>query len=162
MTQRDTHIVQRNGYSRGPLVDMIRPYPDAIRYSLNRLNGSSTWAYSLWRAPEDADLLSDIPLSDEYMQSAGSAAAMTVEIRQLDADGVAHQYVVGKSGARIGSTPTEVIRWDDGRHSSLVHPHEVFTADEAAEIFYAYYLTNETPDAVVLREIDIDPKPPVV
>lgn len=160
MTQiRRTHIEQSNGDSRGPLVDSIRPYPEAIRFALNRLNGSSTWAYSLWRAPEGADLLKDIPLSDEYLQAAGSAAAMTVEIRTVDADGLAHQYVAGKPGAVPDSTPTEMITWDDGRQRSHVHGHEVFTADEAAQVFYAYFLTNETPDSVTLREIDIEPGP---
>ena len=57
---RPTHVVQSNGSSRGPLIDTRRPYPEAIRFSLNRMNGSSFWAYSLWRAPEGADLLEDI------------------------------------------------------------------------------------------------------
>lgn len=150
-----THVVESNGYSRGPLIDSVRPYPDALRFSLNRMNGASFWAYSLWRAPEGADLLEDIPLSDEYLQSAGSAEALTVEVRVLDDDGVAHQYVVGKEGGEPQGEPTQVIRWDDGRHSTTVYPHEVFTADEAADVFYAYFLTDEVPATYTLRELDL-------
>lgn len=155
MTQR-THVVESNGYSRGPLIDTIRPYPDAIRFSLNRMNGTSMWAYSLWRAPEGSDLLDDIPLSEEYLQSAGSAEALTIEVRVLDGDGVAHQYVVGKPGEYPTEAPTEVIRWDEGRHSTTVHPNEVFTADEAAEVFYAYFLTDKVSEPYTLRELDLN------
>ncbi|MBO0981416.1 hypothetical protein [Microbacterium sp. SD291] len=154
MTRR-THVVQSNGISRGPLIDSVRPYPEAIRFALNRMNGSSFWAYSLWRAPEEADLLDDIPLSDEYIQSAGSAEAMTLELRRLEADGSAHQYVIGKPGGEQIANPAEVISWDDGRHSTRVHPHEVFTADEAAEVFYAYFLTDAVPAPYVLRELSL-------
>lgn len=151
----DTHVVQSNGFSRGPLVDVVRPYADQLRFSLNRMDGSQLWAYSLWRAPEGSDLLEDIPLSDEYIQSAGSAEAMTVELRVVDAAGAAHQYTVGKPGGEATGEPTEVIRWDDGRYRTLVHPHEVFTADEAAEVFHHYFLTDGVPDDFTLRELDL-------
>uniref|UniRef100_UPI00261400D6 hypothetical protein n=1 Tax=Microbacterium sp. TaxID=51671 RepID=UPI00261400D6 len=150
---RKTHVVESNGYSRGPLIDSVRPYPDALRFSLNRMNGTSFWAYSLWRAPEGSDLLDDIPLSDEYLQSAGSADALTIEVRVLGDDGEPHQYVVGKPGEKPTGAPSEVIRWDDGRHSTTVYPNEVFTADEAAEVFYAYFLTDEVAEPYVLREL---------
>lgn len=152
---RDTHVVQSNGFSRGPLVDVVRPYADQLRFSLNRMNGTSFWAYSLWRAPEDANLLEDIPMSDEYLQSAGSAEALTVELRVVGDDGVAHQYTVGKPGEEPTGEPTEVIRWDEGRHSTKVHPSEVFTADEAAEVFQAYFLTDTVPASYTLRELDM-------
>lgn len=84
---RDTHVVESTGYSRGPRIDTVRPYPDALRFSLNRMNGTTFWAYSLWRAPEGPDLLDDIPLSDKYPQSAGSVDALTIEVRVLDEDG---------------------------------------------------------------------------
>jgi hypothetical protein len=152
---RHTHVVQSNGYSRGPLLDTFRPYPDQLRFSLNRMNGASFWAYGLWRAPEGSDLLEDIPLSDEYVQSAGSAQAMTVEVRVLDENGAAHQFTIGKPGERPGGPPTHVIHWDDGRHSTTVYVNEVFTADEAAEVFSAYSQTDEVPDSYTLRELDL-------
>lgn len=152
---RHTHVVESNGYSRGPLIDSVRPYPDAIRFALNRLNGTSFWAYSLWRAPAGTDFLKDIPLSDEYVQSAGTAQVMTVEVRVLDANGAAHQYVIGKPGDRPAGAPTEVIHWEDGRHSTTVYPNEMFTADEAADVFYVYFQTDEVPESYTLRELDL-------
>ncbi len=152
---RTTHIVQSNGCSRGPLVDSVRPFPEALRFSLNRLNGTTFWAYSLWRVPPGSDLLDDIPLSEEYLQSAGSAEALTIEVRVLDGAGIAHQYVVGRPGAEPVGAPSEAICWDEGRHSTTVHRNEVFTADEAAEVFYTYYLTDQVGQPYALRELDL-------
>lgn len=155
-----THVTQQNGYSRMALIDSLRPYPDQIRFSLNRMNGTSFWAWSLWRAPEGADLLEDIPLSDEYLQCAGTAEALALEVRRLDSDGTAHQYAIGKPGSDSTGEPTEVIHFDDGRHSTTVYPHEVFTADEAAVVFYTYFLTDEVSQPYELRELDLSwPKP---
>lgn len=67
----------------------------------------------------------------------------------------AHQYTLGKPRAEQTGSPTEEIRWDEGRHSTLVYPNEVFTADEAADIFYAYFLTDAVPETLVLRELDL-------
>lgn len=150
-----THIDQMNGYSRGPLIDSVRPFPDQIKFALNRMNGASFWAWSLWRAPEDADLLEDIPLSDEYMQCAGSSEAMTLEVRTLDKDGIGHQFVIGKPEDNQGEEPTEVIAWDENKYSTTVYKNEVFTADEAAEVFYSYFLTNEVIEPYTLRELDL-------
>lgn len=157
---KPTHIHESNGLSRGALLDDLRTYPEEIRFVLNRMNGSSFWAWSLWRAPEGADLLDSIPLSNEYIQCAGTAEALTIEVRYLDPDGTAHQYVVGRPGGDTSGEPTEVITWDDGRHSTTVYPNEVFKADEAAVIFYTYFLTDKVAQPYVLREIDMSvPEP---
>ncbi|KQR48123.1 hypothetical protein ASF87_04140 [Microbacterium sp. Leaf161] len=155
-----THIRQINDSVRGALVDYVRPYPDQIRFSLNQMNGMSTWAWSLWRAPEGADLLESIPLSGKYMQCAGAADALTIEVRRLDTDGTAHQYTIGKPDGDLSGAPTEVIHWDEGRHSTTVYPHEVFTADEAAVIFYTYFLTDMVSQPYELRDLHLSwPKP---
>lgn len=147
---RRSHITQRNGASRMPLVDDIRPYEDQIRFTLNRMDGTTFWAWSLWRAPEGADLLEALPLSDEYLQCAGSAEAMTIELRMPAGDGAARQYTVGKPGGDADAAP-ETIPWDDGRRSTEVLPHEVFTADDAADVFGAYFRAGEVGAPYVLR-----------
>lgn len=153
MAIQRTHITQRNGHSRMALIDSFRPYPEQIRFTLRQMDGSSFWAWSLWRAPEGADLLDSIPTSAEYMQCAGTADALAVEVRHLD--GTPHQYAVGKPGGDHSSEPTEVIPYDDGRHSVTVYPSEVFTADEAAVVFYTYFLTDNVSQPYTLRELDL-------
>ena len=150
-----THITQENGYSRMALIDNFRPYPDQIRFTLNLMDGSKFWSWSLWRAPEGADLLESLPLSQEYMQCAGSAEALAIEVRYLDPDGVPHQYAVGRPGDRSGE-PSEVIPFDEGRHHVTVYPSEVFTADEASVIFYTYFLTDKVPQPYVLRDLHLE------
>lgn len=157
---KPTHITQMNGSSRGALLDTIRPYRDQIRFSLNRMNGSSYWAYSLWRAPKDANLLHEIPLSDEYIQSAGTAERMTIEVRIVDAKGVANQYVVGKPNGTQTGNPTEEISWDNGRYAMKVYSNEVFTADEAAEVYYNYFLNNKVDTTYSLRDINVNEPDP--
>jgi len=152
---KPTHIDQMNGRTRGALLDDLRPYPEEIRFILHRMNGSSFWAWSLWRAPEGADLLKSIPFSEEYMQCAGTAEALTIEVRRLDPDGTAHQYTIGKPGGDRTGEPTEVSHWDEGRHSITVYPHEVFTADEAAVVFSTYFLTDDVSQPYELRELDM-------
>lgn len=154
MTQR-THVEQSNGRSRGPLVDSIRPYPDQLRVTLRALNGTSFWAYSLWRAPEGANLLREIPFSENYLQCAGSAEALTIELRTVDDAGTAHQYVLGRPLGTRDESPTEVISWDSGRHSTRVFSNEVFGTDEAADIFYAYFLTDTVPDTYERRDLGL-------
>lgn len=152
---KPTHIDQMNGRTRGAFLDDLRPYPDEIQFVLNRMNGTSFWAWSLWRAPEGADLLESIPFSDEYMQCAGTADALALEVRRVEDDGTAHQYAIGKPGGDRTGEPTEVIHFDDGRHSTTVYPHEVFTADEAAVVFYTYFLTNEVSQPYELRDLHL-------
>lgn len=152
---KPTHIDQMNGRTRGAFLDDLRPYPDEIRFVLNRMNGTSFWAWSLWRAPEGADLLESIPFSEEYMQCAGTAKALALEVRRIEDDGTPHQYAIGKPGGHGTGEPTEVIHFDDGRHSTTVYPHEVFTADEAAVVFYTYFLTNEVSQPYELRDLHL-------
>lgn len=155
MAIQRTHITQRNGDSRMALIDSFRPYPEQIQFTLRQMNGTSLWAWSLWRAPEGADLLDSLPTSAEYMQCAGTAEALAIEVRYLDPDGTPHQYAVGKPGGDQSGEPTEVIHYDDGRHSVTVYPSEVFTADEAAVVFYTYFLTDKISQPYTLRELDL-------
>ncbi|MCH1882532.1 DUF6357 family protein [Agrococcus sp. ARC_14] len=156
---RITHVEMMNGSTRRPIDENVRPRNDQIMAMLHRMDGSSLWSYSVWRAPVGVDLEQGIPSADEYMQSAGSAEAMSVEVRFVDTDGTAHQYAIGKTGDDAAAL-TEEIRWADGRYSINVRRNEVFTADEAAEVYAAYCLTDRVAGPYVLRELDLSWTPP--
>ncbi|MGH7218060.1 MAG: hypothetical protein ACREGE_01250 [Candidatus Microsaccharimonas sp.] len=151
-----THVQQVNGSSRSALLDSMRPYPEQIRFTLNQMNGTSFWAYSVWRAPKGADVVEDTPLSEEYIQCIGSAEAMILEVRTLDPDdpSVAYQFTIGKPGDYSGR-PLETLIWDNGRRSMKVYSGEVFTADEAATVFYTYFESNGVTRFYNLRELDL-------
>ncbi|MCO7204019.1 hypothetical protein NH287_11030 [Microbacterium sp. CnD16-F] len=148
-----THIFQEHGSSRFPLIDNLRPFEEQIRFTLTQMDGTSFWALSLWRAPEGANLRASLPPAENYIQCAGDAAGVTVEVRSVDTFGAAHQCTVGTPATGLPSEPTETIRWDSGRHSTRVFTKEVFTLDEAADLFIAYYRDDRVPAESTLREL---------
>lgn len=151
-SRRITHVEQRNSV-RMSLLD-APPTVEALRSTLGNMDGSSRWAYSLWRAPADLDLEQEIEGADEYMQCTGSGAAMMVEVRFVDAEGTGRQYTIGRAGSD-GEAVNEAFRWNDDRHESMLRPSEVLTADEAAEIFAVYGATGGVVEPWVLRELDL-------
>lgn len=149
---RRTHIVMSNSESTGPLLDNLRPYPEQIRFALNQMNGDTFWEYRLWRAPADANLLETLPDSGGYLQCGGRAEAMTLQWRRLDADGVTHQYAVGKSDVPQDA-PAVHFAARTGGSVGDVPADQVFTADEAARVVHHYFLTDTVPDGYRLSPI---------
>lgn len=90
--------------------------------------------------PEDA-------AGDSFLQAAGSANAMTVEL------GAAGQlFTIGRRLAAPGAAI--LIPISDAR-AVQVSPSEVFTAAEAAEIFEHYTQTDGVGEQFALRAIDL-------
>jgi hypothetical protein len=92
--------------------------------------------------------------TERYIQAAGSAEAMTVEIRkpggeQWGVDWV--RYVVGRP--HEGNVPLDVaIPLPKG--DEVVSRYEVFDADEAGELFMSYHKTGDIPDGYTLRPVE--------
>jgi len=123
--------------------------------TLSRLNGESLFAISLWRQPEDVEWGDKLPKNwpHEYLQSAGAADGMSIEIRRLEDDEY-RQYTIGRDGE--GSTARDqVIVWGPNRRELTVSADEVFTADEATPVYLAYYRTGTIPDGYSLRLLDL-------
>ncbi|WP_307220035.1 hypothetical protein [Microbacterium sp. SORGH_AS_0888] len=94
-----------------------------------------------------------------FVQAGGTADAMTIEWRRVDEDGVERLYTVGHGGQREGE-PTVAIELLGGTARALVYPDEVFTADEAGDIFVHYFHALAVPDHYALRESDLTPLTP--
>lgn len=152
MMDQRKHIVQINGYSRSFLKGNIRSYFEQISSHLHRMNGTSFWGYSLWEAPEGHYKEDDIPFTEYFIQCAGSSKAMTIEVRQEDKRTKKSKlYTLGKS-ENPGERNVEISLY--GNNSIWVSEEEIFTADEAALIFYEYYLKNIVLDIYFLRELN--------
>jgi hypothetical protein len=82
-----------------------------IRRSLEILDGTDTFAYSIWAMPEGSSWPDPIAPEwpHEFLQSAGSADRMSIEIRRIE-NGEPRQYAVGRNGPR-DSTPDQLIIW---------------------------------------------------
>ncbi|MFZ4843382.1 hypothetical protein ACL9RE_13035 [Mycetocola saprophilus] len=140
-----------NGTGHMYLVDSIRPYRDQIRHGLGLLDGNKYWSYSLWKAPEGV-AFDDIDFSTpepRFMQSAGTGTALAIEVRFVEADGAERQYCVGHPGTDYSGEPSVPIF-----NEVKIYPGEVFDADEAADIYYQYFLTGRVPEPYLLRWLD--------
>ena len=120
--------------------------------ALKNMNGSSFFAYCLWPYPEELDFEeADYSSSEEYLQCAGSAGALTVELRVVE-DGGGHVHcVVGREP--LSGECDVVIPYDE--FSVKVYPSEVFTAEQAAPLFDQYLKTTTIPEGYHLRQIDL-------
>lgn len=133
--------------------DFRRPIPDHLRMMLGHLDGVENFTYVIWRGsnPESIIVTHKDP-HESFMQAAGTAEAMTVEARLPGPDGNYHLYTVGHAEPADG--PTVLMNINKSR-AVRVNSNEVFTADEAAAIFYTYYLTESVAQPYVLRELDL-------
>lgn len=148
-----THGEQSPSGMQGWVTDGYRPIPDHLRLMLGHLNGGPKYTYIIWRGSDPSSTVGyRVPANDSFMQAAGSADAMTVEVRLPGPDGESHLYTVGRPDPAAGTTTLIPISED---RAVRVFSNEIFTADEAAVIFYTYYLTDAVSQPYVLRELDL-------
>ena len=137
----------------GWLTDEYRPIPDQLRRMLGLLGSEARYTYSIWRGADPTSIVGfRDSATDSFMQAAGSDEGVTVEVRLCGPDGDSHLYTVGRPDPADGTTTLIPISHD---RAVRVFSNEVFTADEAAVIFYTYYLTDTVSQPFVLRELDL-------
>lgn len=133
--------------------DRRRTIPEHLRLMLGHLDGGGRYTYSIWRGRNPESIVvrrGDV--GDTFIQAAGSATAMTVEVRMPDDAGEGRLYTVGRRQDAVGDGI--LIPISDER-AVRVSSNEVFTADEAATIFDHFYRTESVPDEYELRELDL-------
>ncbi|MCB9441101.1 MAG: hypothetical protein H6523_12745 [Mycolicibacterium sp.] len=121
---------------------------------LKQLTGVERWFVTLSKLPA-GKTYEDTSSGDltEYIQAGGRADKMMLDIRKpggaaWGAESV--RYVIGHQG---GNTPIDVpIELPSG--AEYVRAAEVFGADEAGDIFFAYYTTGDIPPGYVLRPVE--------
>lgn len=124
---------------------------------MSRLDGEERYSLVLGALPPDQGLaeIDTKTWPPEYLQCAGSSKAMTIEIRTGVGDG-AKQYIVGRSATHSGEPSTD-IPWNG--YISTVYPDEVFSAEEATELFAYYLVHNTVPAELSLRWLDLNAGP---
>lgn len=138
---------------KGWLTDDYRPIPDQLRRMLGLLDAKRRYTYIIWRGADPTSIVGfREPATDSFIQAAGSADGVTVEVRLPGPDGESHLYTVGRSERADGTTTLIPISHD---RAVRVFSNEVFSADEAARIFYTYYLTDTVSEPYVFRELDL-------
>jgi len=146
-----------NDTSSAFLTDLSRSYLDQLRHDLGRMRGVDQFAYCVWAVPPRVRTWRGLYRKQgsitDYLQSAGSASAMTVELRATQDDGSVDHWVVGKPGGSPSGAPDARVRWRDDLEE-VVRPHEVFTSEEAARVYFSYLMTLRPPEGCTLRRLD--------
>lgn len=151
-----THVVTYDGGVQTAEIS-ARKDISAFANPLRRLNGDDQWALGLAPIPPGAtygEMLQSGQLSTEYIQAAGTAEAMTVEIRKPGGRewGAAWvRYTIGHphTGTETFDVP---IRLAHG--VKMISRSQVFDADEAAQLFMSYYTTGDIPDGYELVPVE--------
>lgn len=140
--------ITTNGASHG--YTMGSDERDEIALRLPNMDGRDVWAYSIWPFPDGVDFedVDKEEASSFYVQCAGSAEAMTVEIRERTPRGPRH-FVLGL--AEPTGEADVVIEFDE--FAVNVHPEEVFNAAQATEVFHEYIETGTVGERWHRREI---------
>lgn len=145
--------ITSNGDVSVELSDRYRSFEETFEANLCLLDGSELFSYSLWAMPDDAETITDVDLRfypDAFLQCAGMASRMTVEVRVKYDDGLGRLFTVGRSvrGERK-PLPSEDVHWSS--HIVRVYPNEVFGYKEVSRIFLAYLETGKVPTGYSLR-----------
>lgn len=126
-----------------------------FRGPLGVLDGGERWFLTFYPLPPGKRFEeirnTEVP---NFLQAGGTAEKMTLDIRkpggeQWGVDEV--RYVIGH--AHEGRQPLDVAI-DLPSGPEMVSASEVFGAEEAADIFYAYYKTGDIPSGYVLRPVE--------
>ena len=122
---------------------------DVFQRPLGTRNGDDKYCLRLWLIPRDRswDELSTSEYATArsfYIQAVGSASALAVETRTLDANGQPARYQIGRKNS--SRTPDTDITFNMG-HEVHVQANEVFDADDASQLFWQYHETGKITDA---------------
>jgi hypothetical protein len=143
-----------NGRRHYDLESTLANSRDFVGSVIARLDGKARYSVVLGTLPPD-HRIGDVDLKTwpkEYIQCAGSSAAMTVEMR-IVLGGEATQLVVGRSPEPRAGEPDVTIPWDE--FEVKVFEEEVFDAEEATEMFAAYLVAACVPPEFSLRRLDL-------
>lgn len=152
MSVHSRHVIEYDG---GVLALTIGRRSDRTEFlnPLERFNGDDQWALTL--SPTDDEMSPTDVGHTEFIQAAGSDPHnIMMDIRKPGGQqwGVEWvRYAIGRPHA--DAEPLDVpIRLPHGVYN--VRRSEVFTADEAADLFFAFYTTGDIPSGYSLRPLD--------
>lgn len=148
-------VLRTNGRSSQAWPPPTDDPQERLAGAFGRMDGERLFTFLLWQLPADVSFEGGLGGATpvEFIQCAGSADALAVEVREHDA--TAGDYVLSVLG-RAGEEPGQkdvTIRWRD--HSTLIHRNERWTSDGATELFLAWWRNGgAVPDGVLRRPIE--------
>lgn len=127
---------------------------EKLRAAFGRMDADRLFAFLLWEVPGDRSIDDGLrgvePLS--FIQCAGSADALTVEVREPDADGGYVLSTLGRADDEPGPQDVQ-IEWRG--NTKLVCDNERWNSDGAAALFLTYWRGGGTlPDDLTKRTVE--------
>ena len=139
-----------NGFTSGDWApERNKTVERQLAEELSRMDGKKFFSFLLWRLPQGKRLENVIRKvasgkePNNYIQAAGRASALTIEVRKVDAAGEAHHWTIGRREPEAPSSDTE-IHWDS--FTTTVSRREVFDSAAAAKVFSEYIRTGDVAD----------------
>jgi hypothetical protein len=134
-----------------PITGTMVPADLQIERGLRRLNPGSDTSCVLWAIPRGQQFLDvDYSKIGTYLQCAGTARSLTIEMR-IEQGSMVHHYVVGRGGDPRALEKAEVVESEVG--GVMVFPNEVFNVERAIPIFQFYYAHDTVPEDCELRPL---------
>ncbi|QRY46140.1 hypothetical protein JVX93_04455 [Mycolicibacterium boenickei] len=127
-------------------------HPGSMRRMLAEMNGAEPWAIVVSVRPPvgtPADFSTSL-----YLQAAGTAEAMQIEFCRpggADIGAVSVRSVVGHPHPGTAALDVDIVL---PRSVQTISRHEVFTAQEAADMFERFYRTDTIGDGYTLRPVE--------
>ncbi|MGW4100614.1 hypothetical protein [Mycobacterium sp. NPDC004974] len=122
---------------------------------LRRLNGTERWFLLLYPLPP-GKTYDDVrkAATEQFIQAAGSADAMLLDIRKPGGDQWGAKWVRYIIGHEHEGNPPLDVPIELPRAPEMISRPEVFEAEEAGDIFFTYYKTGDIPPGYVLRPVE--------
>ncbi|SDQ35487.1 hypothetical protein [Leucobacter chromiiresistens] len=143
--------------SRSELNEIVIPALEQLTRLLSLLDSGDHRALALWRGPDGVDFwdvdMTIYPMT--FLQAGGTRDGMAIEWK-TNRDGEFRQYAVGHPGSNPGkdaTQPDHEIRLGENR--IFAYEHEVFSYEEAADIFHHYFLHDSPPATYELRDLQL-------
>ncbi len=145
-------VLETNGRSSSEFPRHGDDPDEMLRGFFSRMDGERLFAFLLYELPA-GQLFGDgrVLNPQEFIQCAGTASALTVEVREREDSGFYLLSTVGRAGDDNGPKDVE-ITWRGS--STSVHRAEQWTSDEAAELFLTYWRTRSLPDNTSKRPLE--------
>lgn len=145
-----SHAYSLNGRTWMELQDSFGSPEEELHDVLGRLDGCKRYSLILWRLPEGKRLDETSPDNEalEYLQCAGSARHMIVEMSRL-IDGQRASFLISRPVLSEADDSKEEVHWSD--FVAVVRRSDVFDSSEAGRIFSVFYRTGSVPSEYVQK-----------
>lgn len=146
-------VLETNASSSTAFPHPVDDPDEQLRGAFGRMDGDRLFTFLLWELPPDRSFDRGLRGIEprEFIQCAGAADGLTVELRERDEAGGYVLSTLGRADEAAGPRDV-VIQWRG--NTTDVHRNEMWSGGGAAELFLTYWRTRALPDNVTKRVLE--------